>query len=126
MKEQYRKMVESYVRAYNNFDIEGMTQNLDEDMVFENISNGKVDLRTEGLEEFRQQAESAKQYFKQREQIIESWDFSGSTVRIAIQYKALLAIDLPNGLKSGDTLEIEGESEFEFVDGKIKKITDKS
>lgn len=126
MKEQQKQIVESYVRAYNSFDIDGMIKNLDEHIVFENISNGKVDLRTKGLKDFRQQAESAKKYFKQRQQTIESWELSDSYVIINIDYKAILAIDLPNGLKSGDTLKLKGQSEFEFSDGKITKITDKS
>lgn len=126
MKEQQKQIVESYVRAYNSFDIDGMIKNLDENIVFENISNGKVDLRTKGLKDFRQQAESAKKYFKQRQQTIESWELSDPYVIINIDYKAILAIDLPNGPKSGDTLELKGQSEFEFTDGKITKITDKS
>lgn len=126
MEESQKQIIESYVNAYNNFDIDGMTQNLDENIVFENISSGKVDLRTEGLDDFKRQAESAKQYFKQRKQIIESWELSDSIVVINIDYKAILTIDLPNGLKSGDTLTLKGKSEFEFVDGKIKRISDKS
>ena len=126
MEEQQKQIVESYVSAYNNFDIDEMTKNLDENIVFENISKGKVDLKTEGLKDFRKQAESAKQYFKQRKQTIESWEFRDSIVMINIDYKATLAIDLPNGLKSGDTLELKGKSEFKFVDGRIKRITDKS
>ncbi|WP_026461263.1 nuclear transport factor 2 family protein [Adhaeribacter aquaticus] len=126
MEVQKKQIVESYVNAYNNFDIDGMTKNLDENIVFENVSDGKVDLRTEGLKSFREQAESAKQYFKQRKQTIESWEFRDSIAMINIDYKAILAIDLPNGLNSGDTLELKGKSEFEFEDGKIKRITDKS
>lgn len=126
MKEQQKQIIEAYVNAYNDFDIEGMTKNLDKNVVFENISNGKVDLRTEGLSEFKKQAESAKKYFKQRKQTIESWKFNDSKVLIDIDYKAVIAIDLPNGLKAGDTLEMKGKSEFEFENGKIKSITDKS
>jgi ketosteroid isomerase-like protein len=121
-----KKMIEDYVTSYNNFDISGMTENLDKNVVFENISNGKVNLRTEGLEEFNKQAESAKQYFHQRKQTIDSWNFNDLIVSIHIDYKAILAVDLPNGLKSGDTLEMKGISEFEFKNGKIMRISDKS
>ncbi len=67
-------------------------------MVFENISNGKVDIKTEGINEFKKQAETAKQYFKQRTQKIESWEFNDNLVTIKIGYNAILNIDLPNGL----------------------------
>jgi len=126
MKEQQKQIIESYVKSYNDFDIDGMVKNLSENVVFENISNGKVNLRTEGLREFIKQAESAKHYFKQREQTVKSWEFSDSKVSIAINYEAILAIDLPNGLKTGDTLKLKGKSEFQFENGKISSIADKS
>ncbi|CAL2101498.1 HlyD family secretion protein [Tenacibaculum sp. 190130A14a] len=126
METKKREIVKNYVLSYNNFDIEGMTKYLAKNIVFENISNGKVNLKTEGLEAFKEQATIAKEYFKQREQNIESWEIQDSTITIEISYKAILAIDLPNGLKIGDTLELKGVSHFEFENGKIKRITDKS
>ena len=126
MMEHQKNTIENYISSYNEFDIEGMTKNLSEDVVFENISNGKVDVRTKGLIEFKKQAESAKQYFIKRKQTVESWQFEDSKVIIEIDYNAVLAIDLPNGLKIGDTLKLKGQSEFEFESGKIKSITDKS
>ena len=126
MQEQQKRVIKSYIKSYNDFDIDGMTKDLTEDVVFENNTNGNVDLRTEGIQEFIKQAELAKQYFKQRKQTIVSWEFSNSEVIIGIDYKAVLAMDLPNGLKTGDTLELKGESVFEFENQKIKRITDKS
>jgi hypothetical protein len=126
MNESKKKVIENYVNSYNNFDIAGMTNDLHQNVVFENVSNEKVDFRTEGLEEFKSQAEKAKQYFDKRTQTIESWEFNDSKVQITINYKAILAIDLPNGLKKGDALELKGKSEFEFDNGKILRITDKS
>ena len=125
MKNKQKEIVENYVKSYNDFHVEGMLKDLAENIVFENISNGKVDLKTEGLEAFKEQAEAAKQYFKERKQTIESWGFHDSIVLIDISYKAILAIDLPNGLKIGDTFELKGTSKFEFENGKIKRITDK-
>jgi hypothetical protein len=83
-------------------------------------------LRTEGLTEFKKQAEAAVSYFSQRKQTIEAWKFMNSKVVIEIDYQAILAIDLPNGMKTGDTLALKGVSEFEFENGKIISITDKS
>ncbi len=126
MKEKQKQVIENYINAYNNFDIEGMIADLDENIVFENISNGKIDLKTEGLAAFEKQADTAKQYFQQRKQTIEHWEFNESTVSIGIDYEAILAIDLPSGLKSGDTLRLKGKSIFEFDEAKIIKITDES
>lgn len=126
MKEKQKQIIENYVNSYNNFDIEGMITHLDESVVFENISNGKVDLRTEGLSEFKKQAETAKQYFRERKQSIVTWEYNDSFVSIDIDYEAKLDVDLPNGMKSGDTLKLKGKSRFEFHEGKIVKITDES
>lgn len=57
-------MIENYIKYYNNFDGSGMTKSLTDNVIFENISKGNVDFRTEGNKEFSKQAESAKQYFK--------------------------------------------------------------
>lgn len=121
-----KSIIEAYIKAYNSFDIEGMAKDLADDVVFENVSNGNVNLRTEGLAAFTEQAKAATQYFKERKQTIESWTLQDSIVEIGISYQAILAIDLPNGLKVGDTLELTGTSIFKFSDGKIKHITDKS
>jgi hypothetical protein len=37
-----------------------------------------------------------------------------------------LASDLPNGMKAGETLRLNGRSEFTFCDGKIYRIKDVS
>ncbi|NAS13969.1 nuclear transport factor 2 family protein [Flavobacteriaceae bacterium R33] len=125
-KEERKKVIEHYILAYNAFDVKGMTRDLDDDIVFENISQGEVDLRTEGVDAFTEQAEAATQYFSSREQSIDSWDFEGEKVVVRIVYEAVLAVDLPNGMKVGDTLKLEGSSEFEFRDKKIITIRDRS
>lgn len=126
MNKDQKDIIEEYVKAYNNFDVIGMTKNLAKDVIFESVSDGKVDLRIEGLDAFIQQAEKAKDYFTERTQTIESWEFNDAQVTIQIAYKAILAIDFPNGLKAGETLEMKGTSVFELEQGVIKSFTDKS
>ena len=53
MNQQQKNIVENYIKAYNDFDVDGMTKHLSNAIVFENISNGKVGLRTEGLVAFK-------------------------------------------------------------------------
>ena len=62
----------AYVQAYNQFDISAMVKNLSPKIIFENISNGNVTLRTEGIEAFSQQAQEATSYFQTRQQDIHS------------------------------------------------------
>jgi len=40
--------------------------------------------------------------------------------------RARLAVDLPNGLKIGDTLQLKGKSVFGINEGKISLIEDYS
>ena len=61
--EARQKAIENYISTYNNFDVENMSKDLDENVVFRNISNGEVNLTTKGIEEFRNQAEQAKKLF---------------------------------------------------------------
>ena len=126
MQTLQQEIVEHYVNSYNSFDVAGMLKNLDQEIIFENMSNGVVNLRTDGIKDFRIQAEAATQYFKERTQKIVSWTYSDTTVTIMIDYKAILNMDLPNGMKKGDTLEMKGQSQFEFKNDRIVKILDVS
>ena len=119
-----KQLVEAYIEAYNRFDVAGMLVPLHEDVVFRSIANSEVNLTTTGRESFRQQAEQATQYFSQREQRVTDWQVSNQQVEVAVDYPAVAAIAIPNGLKPGDTLQIQGKSIFKFADGKIISVED--
>ncbi len=116
--------IESYIRAYNSFDIENMLSNLHENIEFKNISNGEVNLTTNGLTEFKTQAEQAKSIFSKREQKLTNLHLDENKVEVEISYTGILAVDLPNGLKSGSRIELNGQSIFTFQGDKIIKIED--
>lgn len=119
-----KKIIRSYVKSYNNFDIDGMIRNLDANIDFENWTNGKIDLAIIGIEVFQKQAEASKLYFIKRNQRIEAWHFCNMKVSIDVHYKATLALDLPNGMKAGDVMKLNGRSEFIIKNGKIISIKD--
>lgn len=126
LQQQREAIIRHYIDAYNRFDVEGMLKDFDPDIVFENVSDGEVNMNLLGISAFRQQAESAVQVFSQREQRIESITFRGDTAEVAIRYRGTLAVDIPNGPKAGDSIELEGRSVFEFVGDKIAHLTDVS
>lgn len=126
MKAKQQQMIEQYIQAYNNFDIEGMCRNLSAEVVFQNIANGEVNLETKGLTAFRDQAEKAKDIFSEREQKMTDLQFGTGSVRVSIDYTGVLATDLSENMKAGDTLRLQGSSTFYFQDDKIVKILDKS
>ncbi|MBT1705226.1 hypothetical protein [Chryseosolibacter indicus] len=76
------------------------------------------------MKAFRQQAELAKNYFTIRQQTIKSFNHFDNKTEIEVNYSAVLAMDFPNGLKSGQELNLTGRSIFEFKGEKIIKLTD--
>jgi hypothetical protein len=119
-------MVESYISAYNNFDVAGMVENLDTKIVFENYSNGNLTHCTNGLEEFKKLAMTGLEYFSSRSQSVISWEISKNNVLLNIKYKGIAKINFPTGIKAGEKIELVGRSEFTFHDNKIIRIIDKS
>jgi ketosteroid isomerase-like protein len=120
----HKQLVQVYIEAYNRFDVDEMVRHLHENVVFRNIANGEVNLTTTGKESFRQQAEQAKQYFSEREQRVTDWQIADNRVEVLIDYTAVAAMEFPNGLKPGDTLQLQGKSIFQFADGQIISIDD--
>lgn len=127
--ERYEERLESikhYINAYNKFDIQGMLRDLHPSIHFENIADGQVNVATDGIEAFKDQAERAKGLFREREQKIIHVQPAADTIVVQIEYRAILAKDLPDGLKAGDKIEMRGQSSFSFKDGKIARIADES
>jgi SnoaL-like domain len=121
---QREDIIINYIDAYNSFDVDKMLTDFDPSIKFENISNGTISMTLTGLSEFRKQAEQAKSLFSKRQQTIKSYKHEGEQTEIEIDYQATLAIDLPNGLKQGDELNLVGRSIFQFFNDKIIALTD--
>lgn len=112
-----QSIIENYVSAYNDLDIEKMLKDMDDRVVFRNISGGEVNMLTNGIEEFRKQAESAKELFSYREQKITDLKFGTDEAEAEISYRGTLAVDLPEGLKAGSEIALDGKSIFRFTAG---------
>jgi hypothetical protein len=121
---EQEKIIKNYIDGYNQFDLDKMIADMDSNIVFENIQNNDTNMLLQGLVAFRQQAEEAKTYFINRRQIINSFTHFENKTEIEIEYSAVLAIDLPNGLKKGQELNLKGKSVFEFLNHKIIKLSD--
>jgi ketosteroid isomerase-like protein len=124
--DQQRGVVDRYLAAYNAFDIDAMMATIHPDIEFRNVSGSVVNATASGEGEFRQLAEQTKGLFSSRNQTLRSFASGGGIAMIEVTYEAVLAADLPNGMKAGETLRLEGRSEFVFRDGKICQLTDYS
>ncbi|MCE8015535.1 nuclear transport factor 2 family protein [Halomonas sp. MCCC 1A17488] len=121
-----RDLIERYITAYNNFDIDGMLAVLDPGISFENYSGDELTTSANGIDEFRQLAEHAKGFFAERVQRVSSLTLSQDGATAEIDYHGRLAQDIPGGPKAGSLIELNGVSEFTFGAGRIIKIIDRS
>lgn len=119
-----QQLIGAYLEAYNRFDVDGMVEHLHDEVVFRNVADGEITMVTTGKALFRQQAEQAMAYFSQREQRAIGWQTVGHRIEVGIDYSATVAINLPNGLKPGDKLRMQGKSVFQFEADKIISIED--
>lgn len=120
------KIIQNYIDGYNEFDTDKMIADFGDEIVFENIQNGEVNMTLTGLNEFKEQAEKAKSYFSKRSQVVTAFNHFESKTEIEIAYRTVLAMDFPNGMKRGEELDLKGKSVFEFLDNKILKLSDVS
>ncbi len=118
--------VQRYITAYNSFDIPGMLATLAPEVEFRNVSDGTVTVATHGIEEFERQAISGTSLFQSRQQKIAALSFTADRVVVDISYRAKLAVDLPNGLKAGESIALKGKSIFKFKGELIIFIEDQS
>ncbi len=124
--QQKRALIEYYLDAYNSFDVKRMVAAFHPDIEFKNVSGGKVSVIASGIEQFRVLAEQSEKMFSSRQQSIKTFEATGDQASIEIDYTGVLAVDLPNGMKAGDTLQLTGHSDFIFQDQKIYRLTDYS
>lgn len=125
-KQEIKHLIEDYLNAYNSFNVDGMIELLHESVEFRNISNGVVDTETKGIDQFRALAEQSLRIFSTRCQTMKNITIIGDKAEIEIDYEGKLAIDLPNGLKAGNTLNLKGRSIFHIKDGKLVVVEDHS
>ena len=119
-----KEIIQKFIKAYNSFDINSMLVLLHPEVQFKNISGGVVNVQTFGKSEFEKLARQSAALFKEREQKIISYKETDDKVNLKIQYFAVIAADLPNGMKSGDKIDMAGKSEYIFKDGLIYSIID--
>lgn len=125
-EQEKRDLINRYLDAYNAFDVDGMMATLHPEVQFENVSGSEVNATAFGADEFRELAEQSKTLFSSRKQTITSFRTKDDQVFIDVAYEGVLASDLPNGMKAGETLTLNGRSEFEFKESKIARIVDYS
>jgi ketosteroid isomerase-like protein len=121
-----RELIDRYLSAYNQFDVEGMLALMHPDVEFRNVAAGEVTVSSHGREEFRSLAERAVALFASRRQRVREYGVDGELAWITVDYEGVLAADLGPELQAGTTLRLSGRSMFSFRDGLIVQLVDES
>lgn len=125
MKEKrMKRIIDEYIKAYNEFDVDGMIRNVHENMEFKNIANGEVNFELNGKNTFKKQIEQAFSIFKKREMKIIEQNFRDDLVENKIDFKGVLAMDISDELKKHNLIKLQSKSIFQFKNGKIISIKD--
>ena len=103
-----------------------MLATMQDEVVFENYTAGVLALRTVGIAELGHLAESSRHLFSMRRQSITAWHEDGDTAHAGIHFEGVFAVDLPNGVRAGQSIALEGRSEFRQHDGKLIYVADYS
>ncbi|MFC4098985.1 nuclear transport factor 2 family protein [Paenibacillus xanthanilyticus] len=126
IQDNVKAIIERYLEAYNAFDLASMIDLLHEEIVFRNVVNGEPNMETKGIPAFRELAEQSAALFASRNQQALQYRHTPDGIEVDIDYTAFLAADLPNGLKAGEQLKLNGKSVFDIRGGQIVRIEDYS
>lgn len=121
-----KALIQQYLAAYTAFDIQGMLALLSPDVVFENYTSDQLTASAQGVEQFRALAEQSQHLFSEREQQLTALREWPERAVAGIAFRGVLAADIPDGPKAGTVIELDGKSEFEFRNGLITRIVDRS
>lgn len=116
--------IAAYLDAYNARDVEAMLACLAPDVRFRNLTDGAVTAEADGLAAFAELARAGAAAFSSRRQSVTNAITVAETTLAEIAYEAVVAQDLPNGWRAGETITLTGASLFRLADGLIAEIVD--
>jgi ketosteroid isomerase-like protein len=118
--------IRRYIASYNDRDIDAMLACVTDDVVFENISNAGQSMRLDGKVMMRQVAEVSGNAFSYRRQRLINIVTGSGKAAAEIEFEGRAAVDLPNGVRAGETVRVRGASFFEFRGPLLCRIADYS
>lgn len=122
----FEDIINRYIASYNERDIDGMLDCVTEDVIFENISNTGQTMRLEGRENMGEVARLSGNAFSHRRQKLSNLVIGEGTAAAEVEFEGKAAVDLPNGVKAGETIKIHGATFFEFRGRLLSRIADYS
>ncbi len=98
--DEQKGLIERFIGAYNDFDVDRMVAFMHPNCVFQNVSGQEITASTKGLAEFRELAEQSKALFSSRCQNALRFEFQGEKVTVHIAFEGVLKANLPKGLSA--------------------------
>ncbi|GLQ91444.1 nuclear transport factor 2 family protein [Dyella acidisoli] len=121
-----RALIDRYLDAYNHIDVDAMLATMHSEVIFENYTAGVLSVRTVGAYELRHLAESSRYLFSARHQTITRYSEVDGVAHAQIHFQGTFAVDLPNGIRAGQSIALDGRSEYRERDGLLIYIADYS
>ena len=120
-------LIQRYVDCYNRMEIDDMMECVSDSVTFENFSNAGQSMQMNGKDALRQVAEASANAFKYRRQSIINLICSQEGQAAAeIHFQGIAALNLPNGTKEGQSIDIRGVSIFEAEVNLLTRIAEYS
>ena len=119
------QIVDAYLRAYNDRDVDAMLACVSDDIVFENVSNSAPSLLIEGRTAFADLARGAAEAFISRRQSVRNCVIASGKVALEVDWEGTPRADMGK-LRAGVQVSIRGASFFVIDGDRIGRITDLS
>lgn len=124
-RETIKTIVLKYLELFNKSDFESMTQILEPDISFENLTQDTSIVKTSGIKEFLEICRSSARIFESKQKSMITIAVENNTATAEIFFDGILAEDISKDILKGDEIRIEGYSEFEISEnGLISSIKD--
>jgi steroid delta-isomerase-like uncharacterized protein len=120
-----RNLIDAYIAAYNQFDLERMLALVTDDVHFEHHTGDELSVETTGKAELGKLARVGAALFAARTQTVIDMHEEGTVVIATIDFHGEIGEDIPDGPGAGSIIEMQGTSEFGFHGGKINRIIDR-
>ncbi len=122
---QIPEVVQAYLAAYNQRDVQALVECVADGVVFENVSNSAGVMRIEGRAAFAELAGQAAALFTARTLQIRTAVVAGDQVALEIDWTGVAATDF-GPFKAGISTSLRGASFFTLAGGKLVRIIDLS
>lgn len=117
-------LIRRFLGAYAEADLEAMLALVSDEVVFEHYTGGARSTRAQGKAAFAELARGSAAAFASRSQTIRRLTKGDGCATAEIEFQAVPARDLPNGMKAGVPVTLLGASVYEGRDGVLTRVSD--